>query len=195
MDFVLSKNRTSLVEILLHSCIVKTEIASTESWFLLMAFYKSNSMYMDFNMMLSYDHIPSYQKNLHKFHNSKGYQGTIHTFEALKVFYLWPKLHQDIMKYINKCDVCAKNLLNMAKYPKKLRNFISPSSSTGSGHHKSTASYIQRRLIGFNSNIYVHVSYKCFSWHFSWHLSVCHTYERKVTRKCHSSLPVRYIHS
>ena len=56
---------------------------------------------------------------LHEFHNSKGHQGTIHTYEAIGKFYWWPKLCQDIMKYINKCDICTKNLQNMAKHPQK----------------------------------------------------------------------------
>ena len=53
---------------------------------------------------------------LHEFHNSKGHQGTICTFEAIRRFYWWPLLCQDIIKYINKCDICAKNLPRMAKY-------------------------------------------------------------------------------
>ena len=52
-----------------------------------------------------------------QFHNSKGHQGTIHTFQAIRRFYWWPKLHQEIVKHINRCDICAKNLPNMAKYP------------------------------------------------------------------------------
>ena len=58
-------------------------------------------------------------KILHEFHYSKGHKGTICTFEAISRFYWWPKLHQEIVKYINKCDICAKNLPNMAKYPLK----------------------------------------------------------------------------
>ena len=42
---------------------------------------------------------------LYEFHSSKGHQETIHTFETIR-FYWWPKLHQDIVKYINKYDVC-----------------------------------------------------------------------------------------
>ena len=56
---------------------------------------------------------------LHEFQTSKGHQGTIHTFQAISKFYWSPKLCQDIMKYINKCDTCAKNLPNIAKYPQK----------------------------------------------------------------------------
>ena len=48
---------------------------------------------------------------LHEFHNSKDHQGTI------RRFHWWPKLCQDIVKHINKCDICAKNLPNMANYP------------------------------------------------------------------------------
>ena len=46
----------------------------------------------------------------HGFHNSKVQQETIHTFEAIRRLYYWPKLYQDIMKYINKSDICAINL-------------------------------------------------------------------------------------
>ena len=42
--------------------------------------------------------------------NSKGHQGTIHILEAIRRFYWWPKLCHDIIKHINKCDICAKNL-------------------------------------------------------------------------------------
>ena len=56
---------------------------------------------------------------LHELLNSKGQQGTIHTFDAIRRFYWWPKLCQDIVKHINKCYTCAKNLPNMAKYPQQ----------------------------------------------------------------------------
>ena len=46
---------------------------------------------------------------LYEFHDSKGHQGTIHTFEATRRSYWWPGLWQDIIKYIGKCNVCAKN--------------------------------------------------------------------------------------
>ena len=39
---------------------------------------------------------------LHEFYNSKGHEGTIHTFVVIRRFYWWPKLCQDIVKYINK---------------------------------------------------------------------------------------------
>ena len=42
---------------------------------------------------------------LHEFHDFKCHQGTIHTFEAIRRSYLWPKLWQDIVKYIGKCSV------------------------------------------------------------------------------------------
>ena len=54
---------------------------------------------------------------LHEFHNPKGHQGAIHTFKVIRRLYWWPELHQGIMKCINKCDICAKNLTNIAKYP------------------------------------------------------------------------------
>ena len=53
---------------------------------------------------------------LHEFHNSKGHQGIIHLFKAIR-FCCWPKLHQNIMEHIKKCDIYVKNLLNMDKYP------------------------------------------------------------------------------
>ena len=34
-------------------------------------------------------------------------------------FYWWPKLHHNIIKYINKSDICAKSLPNMANYSQK----------------------------------------------------------------------------
>ena len=52
---------------------------------------------------------------LHEFHNCKGHTGIICTFKAIRRSYQWSKLHQDVVKYINKCDIGAKNLPNMAK--------------------------------------------------------------------------------
>ena len=54
---------------------------------------------------------------VHKFHDSKGRQRTIHTFEAIRRSYWWPKLWQDIVKYMGKCSVCAEHFPNMARYP------------------------------------------------------------------------------
>ena len=53
---------------------------------------------------------------LHEFHNSKGHQGTILTFEAIRRFYWWAKLCQDILKHINRWSICAKKISNMAKF-------------------------------------------------------------------------------
>ena len=43
---------------------------------------------------------------LHEFHDSEGHQGTIFMFEAIRRSYWWPKLWQDIVKYIGQCIVC-----------------------------------------------------------------------------------------
>ena len=56
---------------------------------------------------------------LHEFHDSKCHQGTIHTCEVNRRSYWWPKLQQDIVKYIGKCNLCAKHLPNMARYPQQ----------------------------------------------------------------------------
>ena len=40
-------------------------------------------------------------------------------FEAIRISYWWPKLWQDIVKYIDKCSLCAKHLSNMAWYPQQ----------------------------------------------------------------------------
>ena len=56
---------------------------------------------------------------LHDLHNSKGHQGTVNTFEAIGRLYWWPKLHQDSIKHIDRCNICAKNLPNKAKYPQQ----------------------------------------------------------------------------
>ena len=53
---------------------------------------------------------------LHESHNSKGNQDTICTFEAIRKFYWWQRLCQDIVKHINRCNICGKNLPNMDKY-------------------------------------------------------------------------------
>ena len=45
---------------------------------------------------------------LKEFHDSKGHQGPIHIFETKGRSYWWPKLCQDIVKYINNCNLCAK---------------------------------------------------------------------------------------
>ena len=55
---------------------------------------------------------------LHEFHNCKGHQGTIYMFKAIRRSYWWPICH-DVVQYINKCDMCAKTVPNMAKYPQK----------------------------------------------------------------------------
>ena len=54
---------------------------------------------------------------LHEFNSLNGYQGTIHTFEAVR-FYWWSKLCKDI-KYINKCDICAKKPTKYGQTPTK----------------------------------------------------------------------------
>ena len=56
---------------------------------------------------------------LPKFYHSKVHQGTIHTFEAIRISILWPKLWQDIVKYTDQCSACAKNLPDMARYTQK----------------------------------------------------------------------------
>ena len=81
---------------------------------------------------------------LHEFHDSKGHQGTIHTHDAIRRSFWWPKLWQDIVKYIDKFSVCAKNLPNMARYPKKTS--IKTTNTNGSfsyRYHKSLTSHIQ----------------------------------------------------
>ena len=56
---------------------------------------------------------------LHDFQDSKVHQGIKLTFEAIRRFYWWPKLWQNIVKYIGKYIVCTKNLPNKARYPQK----------------------------------------------------------------------------
>ena len=56
---------------------------------------------------------------LHEFHDSKGHQGTICTFEAIRRSYWWRKLWQDIFKYVGKCSICTKHLPNMERYPQQ----------------------------------------------------------------------------
>ena len=51
-----------------------------------------------------------------EFHSAKGYQGTIHTFEAIQRIYWWPKLCQAVVKFISNCPLCAKHHLDMTKY-------------------------------------------------------------------------------
>ena len=53
---------------------------------------------------------------LHEFNDSKGHQGTIYMFEAMRRSYWWPKLWQDIFKYIGNCIVCAKHLPHTTRY-------------------------------------------------------------------------------
>ena len=53
---------------------------------------------------------------LDKFHSYKG-QGIICMFGAIRRSYWWLLLHQGVVKYINKCSICAKYLHNVAKYP------------------------------------------------------------------------------
>ena len=56
---------------------------------------------------------------LHKSKNSKGHRGIIHMFKVLRRSYWLLKLGQDVVKCIKKCDICAKNLPNMAKHQQK----------------------------------------------------------------------------
>ena len=51
--------------------------------------------------------------------DSKGHQGTIHVFKAIGRSYWWSKLHQDVVKYTNKCGICAKSLATIAKSSEK----------------------------------------------------------------------------
>ena len=43
-----------------------------------------------------------------EFHSSKGHQGTICPFETIWRNYWWPKLCQDIVKFITHCPLCIK---------------------------------------------------------------------------------------
>ena len=95
--------------------------------------------------------------NLHKFHDKKGHQGTIHTFEAIRRSYWWPQLHQNVVKYINKCNICANILPNMVKYPKTSRNSTNPSGSFSYRHHMSFTSHVHGIWMGFNSNLFTHI--------------------------------------
>ena len=52
-------------------------------------------------------------------HDSKGNQGTIHMFDAIRRSYWWPKLGQDIVKYICMCSMWVKHLPYMARYPQQ----------------------------------------------------------------------------
>ena len=61
--------------------------------------------------------ISSYHPAL--FYDSKGNQGTIHSFEAIRWSYWRPKLQQDIVSYVGKCTICTKHMPNMAKYPQQ----------------------------------------------------------------------------
>ena len=40
----------------------------------------------------------------------------MYTFEAILRHYWWPKLHQDLVKFIADCPLCTKNLPDMIKY-------------------------------------------------------------------------------
>ena len=51
-----------------------------------------------------------------EFHSSKGHQGTICTFEAIWRKYRWPKLCQDICKFIADCLLWNNNHPDMTKY-------------------------------------------------------------------------------
>ena len=40
-------------------------------------------------------------------------------FETIRRSYWWPKLWQNIVKYIDKCSICAKHLPIMTRYPQQ----------------------------------------------------------------------------
>ena len=51
--------------------------------------------------------------NLSEFHNCKGHQGIIHTFEAIRRSYSWSKLCQDVLccnSEFTWCRLCSRNL-------------------------------------------------------------------------------------
>ena len=96
---------------------------------------------------------------LHEFHNSKGHQETILTFKAIRRFYLWPKLCQDIMKYINKCDICAKNLPNLAKYPQKHQEIPQVPMAVLAMDTRGHLSVISRGCWWALTAIWMHMSY------------------------------------
>ena len=84
------------------------------------------------------------QTILNDFHNLKGHQGTIHTFEAIRRFYQWPKLHQDIIKYMNKCNISATKheLTKYGQIPTKAsRNTTSYNGIIGYGHYRLSSNY------------------------------------------------------
>ena len=106
----------------------------------------------------------------HELQNSKGHQGTFQTFEAMRRFYLLPKLHQDIVKQIINCDIWAKNLPKVTKYPQHhLEIPHVPMAVLAMDTIKSSTSPIQRLPMGFNSNMHAHI------------ICVCQTNDRKVS--------------
>ena len=108
---------------------------------------------------------------LDEFYNSKSHQGTIHTFEAIRNFYWWPKLHQDIVNYINKCEICAKN--KSTQYGQIPTKHLEIPQVPVAGLAMDTKGHllVTFTLLGFNSNMYSHS------------ICVCYINERKVSRK------------
>ena len=51
-----------------------------------------------------------------EFHSVKGHQGTACTFKAIHRKYWWPKVCQDVVKFMTDCPLCAKHCLDMTKY-------------------------------------------------------------------------------
>ena len=105
---------------------------------------------------------------LHEFHDSNGHQGMIHIFEAMRRIYWWPKLCKDIVKHINRCNICAKIYLIWPNTHDTWQ-YQCPNGSTGYRHYRLSASNIHREQMGFSSNLHTHTS------------CVHHTHERKIS--------------
>lgn len=46
---------------------------------------------------------------IRKYHERNNHRGITEVFNEIRRHYYWPNYHNDVIKYINKCDVCQKS--------------------------------------------------------------------------------------
>ena len=91
--------------------------------------------------------------SLHDFHDSKGHEGTIHVFKAIKRSYWCPKLWQDIVKYINNAVYVLTSYQTKQDILKTSRNTTNTNGSFSTRYHRSLTNHIQRKADGL---VYIH---------------------------------------
>ena len=124
----------------------------------------------------SYSLVPTL---LHAFHESKGHQGKIHTFEA--IILLVAQTKAGCCKYIDKCSISPKHPSNMTRYPQQQLEILLTPMTVSAIIQWVTHQYLPKVTHGlWQQFVYTHLLCLQFQW-------------RKSCKKCHLNLFVSYI--